>query len=211
MVRRAWRQLHNSQPPVLRLDSTINPDFAERIDLLQRCQTLQPPLPAPPGAARQRQYRDLIAGEIPLGLEVANKLASAFSLESCYPFTDRRLAEFCLATPSSQRVHDGFSRMIVRRALMNHLPGKVCWRGDKGNLSYNLRQGLLTFEEKRLDEIILHNPQPIEAYFDMAALRRIYQNYKKQPASGNIQAIWSAANLALWLRQTSKTKPSHGQ
>lgn len=194
---------HKPHPSISSLDSRINPDFAKRIKLLKRCQTLQPPLPASPGAARQRQYRDLTAGEIPLGLEVSNKIASAFSLEGSYPFTDRRLAEFCLATPVTQRIHDGRSRMIVRRALANHLPQKVCWRSDKGNLSHNLRQGLLRFEEERLDDIIFHNSQSIEPYFDIATLRRHYQGYKKQPASGNIQTVWSAVNLALWLSQST--------
>jgi asparagine synthase (glutamine-hydrolysing) len=201
IIRHAWGQWRNAKRSLPRVDAILNPDFAKQINLLQRHQVLQPLIPAPPGAAKQRQYRDLIAGDIPLGLEVANKAAMAFSLESAYPFTDRRLAEFCLATPSSQRVHDGFSRMIVRRALVNHLPGKVCWRADKGDLSYNLRQQLLTFEEDRIDAIIFSNPKPIEDYVDMTALRKTYQNYKKQPASGNIYAVWSAVNLALWLGQ----------
>lgn len=201
LQKNSWR-LRNSHFPA-GLDSRINPDFSRRINFLQRYQTLQPPPPTPPGAARQRQYRDLIAGEIPLALEVSNKVASAFSLDGSYPFADRRVAEFCLATPSTQRVHDGFSRMIVRRALVNYLPEKVCWRSDKGDLSHNLKKGLLSFEKELLDEIIFHNSQPIEPYFNIATLRASYQHYKKQPANSNIQAIWSAANLALWLSQAT--------
>lgn len=184
------------------LDSRINPDFAKRINLLQRYQALRPPVPTPPGAARQRQLQDLTAGEIPLALEVSNKVASAFSLEGSYPFTDRRLAEFCLATPSTQRVHDGLSRMIVRRALVNYLPEKVCWRSDKGDLSHNLKKGLLGFEKELLSEIILDDSRSIEPYINIVSLRKNYQRYRKQPAHGNFQAIWSAINLSLWFSQT---------
>ena len=200
LQRDKWR-LRSSHLPT-GLDSRVDPDFAKRINLLQRYQALYPPLPTPPGAARQRQYRDLTAGEIPLALEVSNKVASAFSLEGSYPFTDRRLAEFCLATPSNQRVHDGLSRMIVRRALVNYLPEKVRWRSDKGDLSHNLKKGLLSFEKERLDEIILDNPQSIEPYINIATLRGNYQRYKKHSANGNFQAIWSAINLSLWLSHT---------
>lgn len=199
LSRDKWR-LRNPHPSA-GIASRINPDFAKRINLLQRYHTLLPPTPTPPGAARQRQYQDLTAGEIPLALEVANKTASAFSLEGSYPFTDRRLAEFCLATPSTQRVNDGLSRMIVRRALVNYLPERVCWRSDKGDLSHNLINGLLSFEKERLDEIIFHNSQSIEPYFNIVNLRRSYQRYKKQPTVNNIQPIWSAVNLALWLGQ----------
>lgn len=201
LLQKVGWQLSNPHSSISGLNSGINQDFAKKISLLNRCKTFQTRFPSPPGAARQRQYRDLTAGEIPLGLEVSNKIASAFSIESSYPFTDRQLVEFCLATPANQRIHDGRSRMIVRRALSNLLPPKVCWRSDKGDLSHNLRKGLLRFEENRLDEIILHNSQLIEPYFHMPTIRRHYQNYKKLPTSGDIQIIWSAVNLALWLSQ----------
>lgn len=203
LLRRARSGSGHAESAILRLDPAINPDFARRIDLLERYRVLQPPPPKPPGAARQRQYRDLTAGEIPLGLEVANKTASAFSLEGSYPFADRRVAELCLATPSDQRVHDGRSRLFVRRALANHLPEKICWRSDKGDLSHNLKQGLLRFERERLDEVILHNPLTLETYFDMAKLRRSYLRYKEHPTDGDFRTIWSAVNLAFWLRQMS--------
>lgn len=202
LLQRDRLRLRNFRLPAS-LESRINPDFAKRVNLLKRYQALQPSFPAPPGAARQRQHRDLTAGEIPLALEVSNKVASAFSLESSYPFADRRVAEFCLATPSTQRVHDGLSRMIVRRALVDYLPEKVCWRSDKGDLSHNLKKGLLSFEQKRLDEIIFENSRSIEPYINVAALRGNYQHYKIQPTNANFQAIWSTVNLALWLGQIS--------
>lgn len=105
--------------------------------------------------------------------------------------------------PSDQRVYNGYSRMIVRRALINHLPHKVRWRSDKGDLSHNLRRGLLIFEEELLDQRILYNPQPIKPYYEITALHKTYQHYKRQPANGNFQAVWSALNLALWLGETS--------
>lgn len=196
------KMIMRSYPLPTRLDPRINPDFAERTNLLQRYQALRPPLPTPPGAARQRQLQDLTAGEIPLALEVSNKTASTFSLEGSYPFTDRRLAEFCLATPSTQRVHNGLSRMIVRRALVDYLPEKVCWRSDKGDLSHNLKKGLLGFEKKLLSEIIFDNSRSIEPYINIVTLRKNYQRYKRQPMNGNFQFIWSAVNLSLWLSQT---------
>lgn len=190
--------------PLSRLASMVNPEFAKRIDLDQRVQALAPPTPAPPGAARKRHLRDLDGGEIPLSLEISNKIAAAFSLEARYPFADRRLVEFCLATPADQRIQDGRSRMIVRHALVSHLPGKVCWRSDKGDLSHNIAEGLLKFERDRLDEVILGDAGVIEPYCDISALRQGYARYQKHPNGDTIQAIWNAVNLALWLKQAAK-------
>lgn len=196
-----WRRLRQFKSTIPQLSSKINPDFAQQIELLQRSQQLQLSTPQPPQAAIKRRYRDLIAGEIPLGLEISNKAASAFGIESRFPFTDRRLAELCLAIPGSQRIQDGLSRMIVRRALVNHLPKKVCWRTGKGNLSYNFHRSLMAFESERLDKAIMLNPQHIEKYIDINILRQEYQHYKSQAFGGNIPFVWSATNLALWLSQ----------
>ncbi|MEM8673517.1 MAG: lasso peptide isopeptide bond-forming cyclase [Cyanobacteria bacterium P01_G01_bin.67] len=198
-----WRRLRQSKSTNPQLSSKVNPDFTKQIELLQRSQQLQPSTPKPPQAAIKRRYRDLIAGEIPLGLEISNKTASAFAIESRFPFTDRRLAEFCLSIPGSQRIQDGLSRMIVRRALVNHLPEKVCWRTGKGNLSYNFHRSLMAFERERLDEIIMLNPQQIEKYINLNILRQQYQRYKTKASGGNTPLIWSATNLALWLNQTN--------
>jgi asparagine synthase (glutamine-hydrolysing) len=205
-LRRAWRMIRlfrNPSSSKVHLGFKFNPDFARRIHLARRRRALQPSPVNPPGAAKQRHHQDLTAGEIPLGLEISNKISKAFSLEVWYPFTDRRLAELCLATPSHQRIQDGWSRMIVRRALANHLPAKVCWRSDKGDLSHNLVRGLLRFEEQRMDEVILNNAQVIEPYIDTTELRKSYMHYKQKGTSDDIQAIWSAVNLATWLRHTN--------
>ena len=182
----------------------IDPDFAKRTNIQERYAARQAPDSFPPGAARKRHYRDLGGGEIPLGLEASNKAASAFSIEPRFPFADRQLAEFCLAVPPSQRIEDGRSRMIVRRALANYLPEQIRWRAGKGDLSHNFRKSLLNFEEERLDQIFFGNSQSIEPYFEISMLRRTYQQYKKHPETGNIQAIWSAANLALWLEHATQ-------
>jgi asparagine synthase (glutamine-hydrolysing) len=192
----------------------INPEFAKRIGLRDRREALQPLQLTPPGIARKRHYRDLIAGEIPLGLEISNKIASAFSLEARYPFADRRLAEFCLGIPAGERIQDGWSRMFVRRALANCLPEKVCWRAGKGDLSHNLRQSLLKFEEQRLDEVFFGGSRQIEPYLALEQLRGAYRSYKERPDTGSIQAVWCAANLALWLERATQREKfplhSHG-
>jgi len=195
---------------ISRLMARFDPDFAKRIRLEDRIAALSPPAAAPPGAAQKRHLRDLTAGEIPLGLEISNKIASAFSIEVRYPFADRRLAEFCLATPSTQRIQDGRSRMIVRRALASYLPTQVCWRSGKGDLSHNIAQRLLDFEEDRLDDIILGNPEKISPFCDIRTLRKSYQRYKMHPNASTIQAVWGAVNLALWLDQVAQVAARPG-
>jgi asparagine synthase (glutamine-hydrolysing) len=48
-----------------------------------------------------------------------------------HPCTHRPLVEFCLATPLSQFLRDGQTRSLMRRALVNTLPARICRRVSK--------------------------------------------------------------------------------
>lgn len=198
-VRQVWRLLRRRQPPAPELSPIINPDLRSRICLLERIHAYQQNPSQGLRSAREYHYQYQSAGEIPFALEVVNKAASAFGLETRFPFTDRRLAEFCLAIPPEQKLHNGWTRMIARRGLVNCLPEKICWRSDKANLAPNFRQGLLRFERDRLEKLILENPQPIQAYVDVAALRTIYQRYASQASADDDILVWLAVTLALWI------------
>jgi asparagine synthase (glutamine-hydrolysing) len=196
-LRQVWRQLRRRQLPVPQLSPIINSEFAQRIGLSDRICAFQEDSSL--WSARDYHHQYLSTGDIPFALEVANKAASAFALETRFPFTDRRLAEFCLAVPPDQKLHKGYTRAIVRRALVNCLPEKIRWRSDKGNLGPNFRQGLLSFERQRLEQLILENSQAIEAYVDVASLRTVYQRYVSQGAKEDVIPVWLAITLALWL------------
>lgn len=196
-----WYKLKNKQPPKshrLQLSKHVNSSFAKQIDLLARINSFQPDDSL--FSAREYHHQYLTTGEIPFALEVANKATSVFALESRFPFTDRRLAEFCLAVPPNQKLHNGLTRAIVRRALINHLPEKICWRSDKGNLSYNFDQALLTFERKKLDEIMMHDTEVIAKYTDILFLNEAYQKYIYESSTSSVTPIWLAVTLGLWLR-----------
>lgn len=184
----------------------ISDEFVQRIRQQAQCQpantTIPHALSKPISVVKQDYYQTMTSGEIPLGLEIADKIASAFSTEARFPFTDRRLAELCLAIPASQRIHDGFSRMIVRRALRHHLPDKVCWRAGKGNLSQNFDHSLLTFEQQRLQDIFFKNAQVIAPFINIAQLQQQYSDFvAQQGTEGSIPDVWTASTLALWLNQ----------
>jgi asparagine synthase (glutamine-hydrolysing) len=200
-VRQAWRALRGRNGPTWSPNPIINPGFARYIGLADRVHALARDGSQPLWSARENHFRDLNSGDIPFALEVADRAAAAFSIEPRYPFLDRRLVEFCLALPAEQKLCDGLTRMILRRALANILPEKVRWREGKGNLGPNFERGLLVFERERLEDVILDPPEAIEAYVDVAALREAYQQYIHQGGEDAI-SVWLAVTLALWLRYT---------
>jgi ABC-type uncharacterized transport system ATPase subunit len=115
--------------------------------------------------------------------EMADRAAAAFGVEPRYPFFDRRLMELCLALPADQKLRDGWSRVVMRRAMDGLLPDEVRWRASKANLSPNFRRNLLAKDRNLLAEFILEQPSVLEDYVDISELRRAYRRCTTQPTS----------------------------
>jgi asparagine synthase (glutamine-hydrolysing) len=206
-VVRTWRVLRRRQRSEYDINSIIKPDFArchlgkssQRIERLPENQFRMVCY------SKKSHWYDLTSGFNAYILEVADKATAAFSIEPRHPFYDRRLAEFCLALPPEQKLHQGWTRVIMRRALAGLLPDKIAWRGGKANLSRNFARGLLAFERETLEDVILNDSQTIEAYVDMTALRKAYNQYVSHEGNADSLTVWKAVTLALWLRHTGLT------
>ena len=201
-MKHVWRAVRRRPRSSSTICTAINPVFAQRVGLTERTQSFQANRYAPPRTAREGHWRGLNSGLYPYVLEVADKAAAAFSLEPRYPFFDRRLVEFCLALPPEQKLHQGWTRVVMRRAMADVLPDKVRWRVGKANLSPNFERRLLECDRGLLDDVIMKDPHVIEEFVDVSALRDVYRRYASQPMSTDALDVYAAVTLALWLRQT---------
>lgn len=199
-----WRWLRGRTQPLWAANAVINPSFARRIGLEEHARALAQAESAPARTARENHWRGLTSTLIPYALESLDKAAAAFSLEPRYPFFDRRLMEFCLALPPEQKLHQGWTRVVMRRAMAGILPPEVQWRTRKANLSANFKRKLLDYERSTLEEVILEQPQVIEEYVDVPALQGAYHRYACQPIEREREAltVYGAVTLSCWLRQT---------
>ncbi|KPL12123.1 asparagine synthase [candidate division BRC1 bacterium SM23_51] len=197
-ARQVWRMLRGRTRIVPLKNSTINPRFAERIGLEARARAMLADQDGPPRSAKADHHRRLATGLLPFALEVADRAAAAFSLEARYPFFDRRLIEFCLALPTDQKMHGGWTRVVMRRALAGVYPEKIRWRGGKSNLSPNFTRALLVHARPVVDEVIESEPSVLEQYVDLPALREVYRQFVSRGAEEHAMMIWKATTLALW-------------
>jgi asparagine synthase (glutamine-hydrolysing) len=198
-VRRGWRWLRRCGDQVTSMNPTIRAGFARGISLQERCATLEPGWLNPLQTERQHHYHRLTNGILPFVLELLDRSGTMCSIEARYPFFDKRLIEYCYALPPEQKLHEGWTRMIARRAMEGILPDQVRWRGKKSNLSANFNRGLLQFERTTMDRVVLKDPSTIEGYVDIDELRRVYARFQVSQAHGDAMTIWKALTLALWL------------
>ena len=204
-LRKTWHWVRGGHGGTRSRKGIIHPDFARRIKLEERLEALEGKWLRPAHTVRDHHYRLLTSGLFPFVLEVADRASAAFGMEARYPFFDTRLIEFCLAIPSKQKIHHGWTRFVMRGAMAGILPERVRWRGGKGNLSPNFTQALLAFEQQRLEEIIFREPDVISSFVDLKALQEAYNRYVSLGHENDALDVWRAVTLAVWLRGLSDT------
>jgi asparagine synthase (glutamine-hydrolysing) len=200
---RGWRLLHGRFKEVRANGTLAHPEFTRRMALRKRAQTLTK-------SPRPRNARESHAQVLNLSLyahmlEMADKSASAFGIEARYPFFDRRLIEFCLALPASQKLGNGWNRAVFRRAMDGILPAEIQWRSNKGNLSPNFYRRLIDDNGGTLNGIASESGNIFSQYVDTSAMRQVLEQYRADPMGVGGQhsiRLFMAANLALWLDQT---------
>lgn len=191
-----------------RWDILLNPQFSEELNIAQRHQEWRKTQGHGGLSERQRQYRNLVMqGTESFALEMTDKTTAAFSIEPRYPFWDKRLIEFCLALPAEQKLHDGWTRVVMRRAMSCIVPDEVRWRQDKTDFSHNLTNSLVNNRSELLQaETSLCFA---EGYISKIAFKEIYHQLLSTPSTQSSRQVWLALSLSLWIRYAFGREKQH--
>lgn len=84
-----------------------------------------------PSSVHQMQTQELIKYGVPHLLRLEDTNSMHFSVESRLPFLDRRLVELALAAPTSEKLHDGWSKYPLRELLAESASPEIAWRRKK--------------------------------------------------------------------------------
>jgi asparagine synthase (glutamine-hydrolysing) len=64
-------------------------------------------------------------------LHYADRNSMAFGRELRLPFLSHALVEFVFSLPAHYKIHDGFTKWILRRVMHHELPENIVWRKEK--------------------------------------------------------------------------------
>lgn len=200
-----WRRRSRHSRSVEEIDPLINRQFAVKVDLTARRQSASDGHFNAGDGMREAHGQAITSGLLQYGTEILEKMAAPFGIEPRHPFFDKRLVDFCVALPLEQKLQNGWTRSILRRAMANYLPPEVQWRRGKGNLSANFKSGLLAKERATLDSIVFEKCTSIEKYIDIVTLQEMYAKYASKPLRRDGEAIDVnlAVILTLWLQQAN--------
>lgn len=178
----------------------LNPEFVRRINFKDRLQVDRLP---PRKTERDRHHQLLTNGIIQHFLESTGSRDGAFGIENRFPFCDKRLLEFCLALPPEQKLHYGWDRIVMRRAMEGILPAEVQWRQDKANFAFSLAQGLYKYEKERFRYIVRDKAHLIENFVDLSLIQESYDRFVANNATDtDINALHKTVVLGSWLEKT---------
>jgi len=192
----AWRNLrHLPTDAVVAQSAIFEAGYRDRNHLQQR---LRGPSRRVPKASREVHHESLVSGLIETALEVHSHGCGEFRLESRFPFLDKRLVEFCLAIPGEQKVNQGYTRAVVRRALSDYLPDAVRLRVGKGNLGWSFKAGLRSRSD--LIERTFEQSAPfLGRYFDAARIRDLRDRCRRGTLrDSDLLELFPAVVLSAW-------------
>jgi asparagine synthase (glutamine-hydrolysing) len=130
----------------------------------------------------------------------ADKTGMYFSLETRFPFLDHNLVEKTLSLKSENYIKDGYTKAIMRDALIGILPEKIRLRRDKIGFS---TPEMEWFKDVRLlkllEEAIYSDSFKERGYFNQKNCQALIENFKKTK-KGTVD-FWKWLHLELWFRE----------
>jgi asparagine synthase (glutamine-hydrolysing) len=202
---RAGRRDAGGRPDPPPEHAYLSPEFARRLAVGERYRSWRQSRRWP-RTEREAHYQIITDGIQMQALEELDRVAGALSVELRHPFFDHRLVEFCLSLPAKQKLHQGWTRLIMRNAMEGILPSEVQWRSAKTDFTPAFSRSLLVLQREALLHL-LESPGAERDYLDLARLRDTYRKLSFAPrgkaTGGVVFPIWKALRLALWLRSAA--------
>jgi asparagine synthase (glutamine-hydrolysing) len=159
---------------------------------------------ADPLAAEKEQHLAILDDPLQsYAFTVLDRNAAAAGIEPRYPFWDRRLVQFCLSLPPEQKLDGGWSRLILRRAMEGVLPPVIQWRRDKLDFAPHLATGMVDRHHELIEAVLNGGGAEIAPYVSLVQVRGAFERLirlRDRSDGADIQAVWRAVSLALWLR-----------
>ena len=153
---------------------------------------------------RERQCQALSSGLFSFALEHTGRVYARHGVEARHPFLDKRLVEFCIALPSSEKLLRGVPRGILRESMRGLMPEKVRRRVVKNDFSPAFVTGLLRKDRERVHGLLLELERhgPAEA-INFQAMRAWYEatNEAKSCREEDVLSFLLTLGTAHWLRR----------
>lgn len=132
---------------------------------------------------------------LPTLLHYEDRNSMAHSIESRVPFLDHRMVEFLVKSSSNLKIHEGYTKWILREAMADRLPQKIKERKDKKGF---VTPGEVIWLRGPLKEL-LELDYTRMPFIHRKATEKLIADFKKGD-NKNANLVWRIANLNFWIK-----------
>lgn len=203
-LRQGWRP--SASHSTDETDGIIHPDFAHHVDLPARLDGLDHwTARMPHWSARAEAEEALDHPFLTVGVERYHRVAASHGIQPLHPFLDQHCLGFYLNLPDRQRLQGGWTKAVLRRAMVGRLPELVLRRQDKQHLGWARTQALLQRHHRDVVERLQAQQELLRPYVAPQAIAQALATPLQAAADSDDWALlFNLATLANWLdRQSS--------
>jgi asparagine synthase (glutamine-hydrolysing) len=158
-----------------------------------------PPVLRYAGSLDEALKREILETNLPALLHWEDRNSMAFSIESRVPFLDHRVVEFLGALPLRQKIRNGVTKYILRKAIRGLVPEAIRCRMDKMGFvtpeEVWMREGLRPFAL----EILASPSFRTRKYWDAEQVLGSFTRYAEGREDYSPE-LWRILCTELWLR-----------
>jgi asparagine synthase (glutamine-hydrolysing) len=129
----------------------------------------------------------------------------AWSREVRNPFLDYRVVTFGVNLPINLKIHAGWTKYVLRRAVADALPPSIVWRRDKRGFATPEARWLRNELRTRVEELLGSSTEMVRrGLVDAAAARARFAAFLRDARAVSqivtSRDIFQLISLELWLR-----------
>lgn len=194
--RRLWGRMvgQSSVPPY---PDWMRPEFAERVGLADAVTWVE----APPGisaSARRERYEAIFVEMHMRQMPQVERHHARLGLAFADPWSDRRLAEFVMATPQHLLHQRGDEKRLVRRAMTGILPEEVRLGARKVSLGPVYQYAIEHTARDAILDLIANSQAAARGFVDETKLLAFYEGVCR--GENGVLGLWEYLSLERWLR-----------
>ncbi|HET8580283.1 MAG TPA: asparagine synthase C-terminal domain-containing protein, partial [Nitrospiraceae bacterium] len=133
-------------------------------------------------------------------LHYEDRNSMAFGIETRLPFLDYRVVEYLYRLDSRHKIHQAWTKAVLREAMEGILPEEVRWRADKMGFVTPEDQWLRTTLRELVRDTLADARTRTRGFLNVEAAQRAFESHVTGRTNiGN--TIWRWLNVELWCRR----------
>jgi asparagine synthase (glutamine-hydrolysing) len=160
--------------------SLIDPAFAAGVCLDERLMQgrQQSGMTAPPGSSARRAGSVFRIHNV-AARERYEREAARIGIEPRDPFLDVRVIEHCLTLPVELMVRSGWTKFILRDAMVDRLPDVIRWRKGRKHLGWDFTKTVVRTSKEMVAELFEKDCAAVTPYVRMEPVQQLLCDFRR--------------------------------